>query len=447
MGAFDACTQAQDSDSYGEVLLSVKDFDYHTSYVYLEAGYLYPIRIVYVSITPPPILLFSIIDPDSVTHETFDNVFNFNVQDIFSCGKISQLSTSKFSGSVSSGSATLSASSSTPASSSLVSSSLVSSSLVSSSLVSSGSATPSASSSTPASSSLVSSELVSSSSASSGFATPSVSSSNTQPTPYSVSSSSQVFSDSSILLPGTFNSASRSSLPITSEISSLHISSKTATFTSYISSSTAGYFNSTTTDYPSILTTSLSTTFYCSNQQCTENTIVTSTMPNEASTALVITKIDQTITSFANKKSTDLFVTSIASVATTPLSKAANTYTMYSLISVTSVATSSKCSSSVSTETVILPETTFLETNIIIKPSIISTQKTGSANSVVKFTNHSIFSKYISSSLISTTSSQSISSMPIPQSSVLVYQDAAVKYKTVHNILKASFIVGLLALI
>ena len=412
MGAFDACTQAQDSDSYGEVLLSVKDFDYHTSYVYLEAGYLYPIRIVYVSITPPPILLFSIIDPDSVTHETFDNVFNFNVQDIFSCGKISQLSTSKFSGSVSSGSATLSASSSTPASSSLVSS-----------------------------------ELVSSSSASSGFATPSVSSSNTQPTPYSVSSSSQVFSDSSILLPGTFNSASRSSLPITSEISSLHISSKTATFTSYISSSTAGYFNSTTTDYPSILTTSLSTTFYCSNQQCTENTIVTSTMPNGASTALVITKIDQTITSFANKKSTDLFVTSIASVATTPLSKAANTYTMYSLISVTSVATSSKCSSSVSTETVILPETTFLETNIIIKPSIISTQKTGSANSVVKFTNHSIFSKYISSSLISTTSSQSISSMPIPQSSVLVYQDAAVKYKTVHNILKASFIVGLLALI
>lgn len=92
---------------------------------------------------------------------------------------------------------------------------------------------------------------------------------------------------------------------------------------------------------------------------------------------------------------------------------------------------------------------TFVVTGSTQKPTIVAIHKTGTALSSITLANYPIASKHISGSLISTTSSQPPSSTSLPQSSVLVYEGAAVKDKKLPSLIRGGLIggVGLLALI
>ncbi|ODQ45033.1 hypothetical protein PICMEDRAFT_160624 [Pichia membranifaciens NRRL Y-2026] len=84
-GAFDACSQESDSNSYDDVLLGVRSDHAHSSYIYLEAGLLYPIRVVYFNVQAHAQLQFQIVDPNGNIIDNFQNVYNFPLSAIEGC--------------------------------------------------------------------------------------------------------------------------------------------------------------------------------------------------------------------------------------------------------------------------------------------------------------------------------------------------------------------------
>ncbi|MDC6273980.1 PA14 domain-containing protein, partial [Lacticaseibacillus paracasei] len=86
-GAFDPCSQALESNTYDDVLLGVRSDDAHSSYVFLEAGVYYPIRVVYVNVELDAQMQFQIIDPDG-TIDDFQDIYNFPVSDMAACAAV-----------------------------------------------------------------------------------------------------------------------------------------------------------------------------------------------------------------------------------------------------------------------------------------------------------------------------------------------------------------------
>lgn len=85
-GAFDGCSQESLDNSYDSVLLGVRDDGAYSSYIYLEEGYMYPMRSTYINIYFGATFQFEVVTPSGEIINNFaDTVVNFGTDDIESC--------------------------------------------------------------------------------------------------------------------------------------------------------------------------------------------------------------------------------------------------------------------------------------------------------------------------------------------------------------------------
>jgi len=83
-GAFDTCSGQYDDNTYDEILLGARSSGSFSSYVYLEAGTYYPIRVVYINLLTEAVLQFQIVQPNGDIDD-FSNVVNFSPNDEEAC--------------------------------------------------------------------------------------------------------------------------------------------------------------------------------------------------------------------------------------------------------------------------------------------------------------------------------------------------------------------------
>lgn len=92
--AFNCCQQTIPEQSYDDVLLAVRDDGSYASYVYLEEGTFYPMRIVYINVALASIMQFQIMAPSGDIYTNFDDtVFNFDVSDMSVCAVVNGANT------------------------------------------------------------------------------------------------------------------------------------------------------------------------------------------------------------------------------------------------------------------------------------------------------------------------------------------------------------------
>ncbi|AWU77159.1 hypothetical protein CAS74_001085 [Pichia kudriavzevii] len=85
-GAFEACSQEINDNSYADVLLALRGDGAHSSFVYLEEGVMYPMRTTFINIFFDAVFDFEVVRPNGDIIRNFnETVINFDKRDAEVC--------------------------------------------------------------------------------------------------------------------------------------------------------------------------------------------------------------------------------------------------------------------------------------------------------------------------------------------------------------------------